>query len=427
MASDSSYRALSFRRTFALMLILVVFPAAGLSGFGVVAIINERAAVEKRLQTSWQGKLDLLNRQLIEAQKREGAEVSPAQIDQLLTELSRASSTESVHFELRPVKATKDSSGNGSSGGLVGKIVSGVSPSPPGLAERVLGPPLQDFRLVVVPMGEDPIIRASNRNRVVYAVLLVLFYGLLALGVVYTARVLYLQTKLSRLKTDFVSLVSHELKTPLTSIRMFIEMLSLGRVKDSAQAQEILALLAKESERLSNLIERVLDWGRIESGRKEYHRVQTSAHLLIEASLAALRAQRFNETIAIEQTEDPELPPLFIDLSALAGALLNLLQNAFKYSGDQKTIKIRARKEKKGVSIDVEDNGAGIPPRERKRIFDRFYRIDSLLTRKTEGSGLGLALAKRIVEAQGGKISVKSEVGKGSCFTLRLPAMKPPR
>jgi two-component system phosphate regulon sensor histidine kinase PhoR len=118
---------------------------------------------------------------------------------------------------------------------------------------------------------------------------------------------------------------------------------------------------------------------------------------------------------------DSGLPGVEVDRDALAGALLNLMQNAFKYAGDPKRVAVRARVEPKGVAIDVEDNGSGIPPRERRRIFERFYRVDNLLTRKTEGSGLGLSISKRIVEAHGGKISVKSEPGRGSCFTIHLP------
>jgi signal transduction histidine kinase len=120
----------------------------------------------------------------------------------------------------------------------------------------------------------------------------------------------------------------------------------------------------------------------------------------------------------------PNLPMLHVDREAITGALLNLLQNAFKYSGQDKQIAVRARLEDRGVAIDVEDAGVGIPQRERKRIFERFYRVDSLLTRDTEGSGLGLSIAKRIVEAHQGKISVRSELGKGSCFTIHLPSLR---
>jgi signal transduction histidine kinase len=293
--------------------------------------------------------------------------------------------------------------------------------APTSLAERELGAPLQDYRIVAVPMGEDPVAQASARNRAVYIVLMAVFYGTLAVGVVFTARALYRQASHSRMKTDFVSLVSHELRTPLTSIRMFIETLALGRVKDPAQTQEILSMLVRETERLSEMIERVLDWARIESGRREYHLEAITVADVLDTSLAAFRAQRIDAKMSLSRELAPDLPRITADREALAGAVLNLLQNAFKYTGAEKRIALRARREKKGVVIEVEDNGIGISPRDRKKVFDRFYRVDNLLTRKTEGSGLGLAIARRIIDAHGGKIQVRSQLGKGSCFSIQLP------
>ncbi|MFP2934297.1 sensor histidine kinase, partial [Pyxidicoccus sp. 3LG] len=289
----------------------------------------------------------------------------------------------------------------------------------------VLSPPLQDFRLVVLPTGEDPVARASTRNRVLYGVLLGLFYLTLTFGVVYTGRALYREAQLSRMKTDFVSLVSHELRTPLTSIRMFIETLALGRLKDPAQMQEVLTLLTRETERLSIFIERVLDWARIEGGRKVYQRAPMPVMEVVDAAVGAFRAQRLEGGVDLEVDVPEGLPRLDVDKDAVAGALLNLLQNAYKYSGpENRRILLTARGGGKFVDLSVEDNGVGIAPKERKRIFERFYRVDNLMTRKTEGSGLGLAIARRIVEAHGGRIAVHSEPGRGSRFTIHLPVGK---
>jgi signal transduction histidine kinase len=152
------------------------------------------------------------------------------------------------------------------------------------LASLTLASPLQDFRLVARALGEDPVVRASTRNRIWYGVLLTLFYVTLALGVIYTGRTLYREAQLSRLKTDFVSLVSHELRTPLTSIRMFIDTLAMGRVTDPTEMQTVLDLLSKETTRLSGMIESVLDWSRIESGKKQYQRVVTPVSVIIETA-----------------------------------------------------------------------------------------------------------------------------------------------
>jgi two-component system, OmpR family, phosphate regulon sensor histidine kinase PhoR len=496
---------LSFRRTFALLIVLVVLPSAGLSGFGVVAIINERAAVEKRLEAAWHGTLKALAKDLpqelrqarfvergeelelvttpgrvlsnasfwISAGKvtcpdaalslalngvltdlshlppdptvfslyvgghpvllaaeryREGVrgtQLSTPAVEALLMELAERylASPEPVLFALRPILRETNE-------GLMGRLMSEVVQArasalgPQVLADQGLGAPLQDFRLVVLPTGEDPVARASTRNRVVYGVLLGLFYLTLTFGVVYTGRVLYREAKLSRLKTDFVSLVSHELRTPLTSIRMFIETLALGRLKDPAQTQEVLQLLTRETERLSVLIERVLDWARLESGRKEYQREPVAVADVVDMAVAAFRAQRLDGGVELKVEVPTGLPPVEVDRHAMAGALLNLLQNAYKYSGQDKRIALTVRAYRRWVALSVEDNGVGIAKRDRQRIFERFYRVDNLLTRKTEGSGLGLAITKRIIEAHGGHISVQSTLGRGSLFTIQLPAGK---
>ncbi|MFY0525340.1 sensor histidine kinase [Archangium gephyra] len=506
MPSPQPSVLLSFRRTFALLIILVVLPSAGLSGFGVVAIINERAAVEKRLEAAWQGTLETLTQELpaelraarfelvdgkprlvtsegrrlstedsfqvegkqvsssdtelaatlqavqssatdfpagtsyfslmvggratlIAAERQgdvvHGVRLSPEALEAMLAERAdgHVTSSEPVRFVLL---ARQEATGEG----LMGKLALEVAQArasalgPQVLAEQVLPPPLQDFRLAVVPTGEDPVARASTRNRVVYVVLLGLFYVTLTFGVVYTGRVLYREARLSRMKTDFVSLVSHELRTPITSIRMFIETLALGRVKDPAQTQQVLQLLTQETERLSTLVERVLDWARIESGRKVYHPEVLPVPAVVDAAVTAFRAQRLESELRLSVDLPEELPTVQVDKEAIAGALLNLLQNAYKYSREDKHITLTVRANRKWVDLTVEDHGMGIAPRDRRRIFERFYRVDNLLTRKTEGSGLGLAIAKHIVEAHGGRITLKSELGKGSRFTIQLPVGK---
>jgi signal transduction histidine kinase len=498
-ASLPSPRLLSFRRAFALIILLVVLPSAGLSGFGIVAIVNERAAVEKRLGVTWGGRLEALGASLqhtlgqaqltpieggLSVRARDvlltettfeltpaglhspdpdlhsalvragkvllpsllpdqaqcfstdgggqalivcarrvgltvlGAKLSIERLEQLLSELAptHGDSTEGVRYALVPVKGE-------SRDGLVGKLVSVAERDTP-IARRLLPPPLQDFQVAAIPLGVDPVERVSFRNRAVYGTLLGIFYVVLALGVAYTGRTLYREARLSRLKTDFVSLVSHELRTPLTSIRMFIETLSLGRVQNPEQTQEVLQLLAKETERLSGMIERVLDWAKIESGHKSYQREAVTVREVVDSAVESFRAHRLDagSVLSVDLSED--LPPLSADKDALAGALLNLLHNAFKYGGGEKPIQVRARREGEGVRLEVEDHGVGIALRDQRRIFDRFYRVDNLLTRRSEGSGLGLSIARRIVEAHGGRLTLKSELGKGSCFSVHLPAVE---
>src|SRR5229473_3357630 len=424
---------LSFRRTFGLLMLLIVLPSAGLSGFGVLAIVNERAAVEKRIESNWTVRLEPLTQRLVSAlgasrsqqdgtglriTSLDGTLLSGAQFtikgDQIDTNDARLKVALKSGLPDLPIGSDRPlffsiSSQHGTfllAAVRAGQEIRGAQISPQGV-DRLL----QTLAAGVPTAGEQ--------------VLLGLFYLTLVLGVILTARALYREARLSRLKTDFVSLVSHELRTPLTSIRMFIETLALGRVEEPAQTQEVLRALGKETARLSELIERVLDWARIESGRRTYHREQMEAQRLIDATLEAFRAQRPDAPVQLSCQLQPNLPRLYVDREAITGALLNLLQNAFKYGGKDKQIAVRAKAEHRGIAIEVEDNGPGIPLRERKRIFERFYRVDGLLTRQTEGSGLGLSIAKRIVEAHGGKISVRSELGKGRCFTMHLPSLGP--
>jgi signal transduction histidine kinase len=499
MPTPETIEFLSFRRTFTLLIVLVVLPSAGLSGFGVVAIINERAAVEKRLESAWGQRLatvrDQLQRTLTalagvptpsglrlllqgkpvsgtgfvveegttrsddarlraavtglgpelavvpdqpvvfslastqgtflvaamrDGERIVGCEVLVAAIDAVLPAMLNLSPQDPAQLELVAVQREAPQ-------GLLSRFVAGVS----GVREAALGQrelaglalasPLQDFRLVAYVVGEDPVAQASTRNRILYGVLLGVFYIALFLGVLYTGRTLYREAHVSRLKTDFVSLVSHELRTPLTSIRMFIDMLDTGRVQDAAEQKRVFTMLATETRRLSGMIDGVLDWARIESGRKQYHLEPVPVQRLVDAAAESFRLQRAEAGLDFRVEVPPDLPPVRADADAFPGALLNLLQNAFKYSGALKRITLRAVPDEGQVVFEVEDNGVGIARRELKKVFDRFYRVDSLLTRSTEGSGLGLSIAQRIVAAHGGRISVDSTVGKGSTFRIHLP------
>jgi two-component system phosphate regulon sensor histidine kinase PhoR len=237
-----------------------------------------------------------------------------------------------------------------------------------------------------------------------------------------TIAVVYREARVAKLQTDFVNKVSHELRTPLTSIRMFVETLQLGRIQDEARQREALEIIADETARLSALINRLLDWARMESGRRKYELVRQPVEPIVDAALQAFEAQLLQVPAEIERSVPPELPPVLADFQALTEALVNLLQNAHKYTGDDKRIAIRAAAVGPTVQISVADNGPGIPSREQKRIFEKFYRARDPLQRTIEGTGLGLSMVKHIVSGHGGKIGVQSEVGRGAVFTIELPA-----
>jgi two-component system phosphate regulon sensor histidine kinase PhoR len=261
----------------------------------------------------------------------------------------------------------------------------------------------------------------------VFGILILALVATTIIGTIATLVVLYREAYLSRLQTDFVNKVSHDLRTPLTSIRMFVETLQLGRLEDPARQAEALSIISQETERLSALIARLLDWARMESGKRSYDLRRQPVAPIVDDALRAMEPQRI-QTGAEVLRELPEgLPQIRVDRDALADALVDLLQNAFKYTGPEKRITVLARAAGNAMEIVVQDNGPGIPGADQKRIFDKFYRGKDPLERTIEGSGLGLSMVKHVVEAHGGKVSVKSELGKGAAFTILLPIAEAPQ
>jgi signal transduction histidine kinase len=229
------------------------------------------------------------------------------------------------------------------------------------------------------------------------------------------------ETEMARLKSDFVANVSHDLRTPLSVIRMFGETLELGRVPDEARRQEYYRVITRESERLSRLIDNVLDFSRIESGRRRYERVPTAVEPLVRETLEAFAYPLEQGRFKVEVIIAPDLPEVPMDADAVAQALANLVDNAIKYSAVDRVLVVDARREDDRLALSVTDRGIGIPRAEQSRIFEKFYRVGQSETQGRRGSGVGLALVRHVVEAHGGDVTVESAPGEGSRFTLRLP------
>jgi signal transduction histidine kinase len=243
---------------------------------------------------------------------------------------------------------------------------------------------------------------------------------LLAGGIFLTYRNVSKEMALARLKSDFVSNVSHELRTPLALIRLYAETLELGRLTSPDKHQEYYCIIRKESERLTALINNILDFSRIEAGRKEYEFRETNMRDLVRNTLESYRYQIEQHGFTFEENVS-EVPPLKVDREAVARSLVNLVNNALKYSQDRKYIGVNLYRENGCVKLEVIDHGIGIPLNEQPKIFEKFYRVGDPLVHNTKGSGLGLSLVQHIARAHGGDVEVDSTPGAGSKFTITLP------
>jgi two-component system phosphate regulon sensor histidine kinase PhoR len=255
-------------------------------------------------------------------------------------------------------------------------------------------------------------------------ILVLTFTGTLVTGVILVWVFVRRERNLSELQADFVSKVSHELRTPLTSIRMFTETLKLRRGDAKAEARCIEAL-DRESTRLQELIDRLLDWGKMESGMRIYQLAPHSVQDIVDQAVEAFEPLRERRDVELTISVPAGLAPVSCDRGAVVDALVNLLSNAYKYSGTPRKIEISAAEDRGKTRLTVKDNGPGIPRREQSRIFLKFYRVDDKLTRKQEGSGLGLSIVQHIARAHRGKVEVESAPGNGSAFTLVLPTNRP--
>lgn len=253
-----------------------------------------------------------------------------------------------------------------------------------------------------------------------YAVTLVLILGAALLAAYLLLRDLHREAQTAEMRSHFVASVSHELKTPLTAIQAGAETLLLDRA-DPQATREYLQTILSESARLSRLVDNVLDFSRIEQGRKSYRMQSTCLDEVVRSAARAMEYPLSQLGFTLTISGDDTKPTLNADADALKQALLNLIGNAMKYSGEARSIEIRMGSRTDEAFCDVIDHGIGISRDDQARIFERFHRVRSSQTESIAGTGLGLALALHIVEAHQGRIEVSSDLGSGSTFSVRLP------
>ena len=254
-----------------------------------------------------------------------------------------------------------------------------------------------------------------------YLVALLLVLSVTLFGAYLLWRDVRRELRLAEMRSQFVSSVSHELKTPLTAIRMFAETLRMGRSPDPQTQAEYLETIVNESERLTRLLNNVLDFSKIEQGKKIYHPEMTFLPEIVQAAARAMQYPLAQQGFELRVNVENGLPPVRVDPDALQQAILNLLTNAMKYSGESRQIDLRLRTQDSRAVIEVSDRGVGIASTEQARIFEKFYRAPTRENQLIAGTGLGLALVEHIAKAHGGHVSVRSAPGEGSTFSIHLP------
>ena len=227
--------------------------------------------------------------------------------------------------------------------------------------------------------------------------------------------------QMAEMRSHFVASVSHELKTPLTAIRMFAETLSLGRMRDEQAKSEYLETIVNESERLARLVDNVLDFSKIEQGKKIYRMLPTELPEVMRSAARAMQYPLSQQGFSLNVSIDENLGSIPADADALEQAILNLLSNAVKYSGEGREIDLCCARRNGHAVIAVTDRGIGIAAEDQALVFEKFYRVRASNTDLIAGTGLGLTLVKHIAQAHGGSVEVESAPGKGSTFSIRIP------
>jgi signal transduction histidine kinase len=257
----------------------------------------------------------------------------------------------------------------------------------------------------------DPFASAAKRKRTIYLWAGVITSAGMAMLALLVAGYLRRQIRLTRLKNDLIATVSHELKTPLSSMRLLVDTLLAGRYQNEQQILDYLQLISRENTRLSNLIDNFLAFSRMERKKTTFERSSIRAEEIVKAAVEAVADRAEAPGCRLEVSLAPELPSIRGDRDALVTVRVNLLDNALKYTSEPKIIRLRCTASNGWVSIEVEDNGIGFSPRDAKRIFERFYQVDESLSRRAGGCGLGLSIVEFIVTAHGGTVAARGEPG----------------
>jgi signal transduction histidine kinase len=389
-----------------IFILSILIPTALLAHFGLKAVQSEKSVVESNMRRVYESMADVVQNEVTAA------------LDGLSPEfLKDTPIVESVLNDQASIFRDQvrifDSSG---------RALGGEPPKDIGIP--VLRRPLKDIPYVIAVYERYPALIKGlemRKNVLSLYIAMIVFAAFFILGgSFFTLSALSEQWRMAELKSEFVSALSHDLRRPLTSIRMFSEMLKEGTVPTEDKKKEYYNIISNESEQLTNLANNILDFSRIERGRKKYLFEERDISELAAETVENFRSHMGGSGERIVLNMENNIPTLKMDAYAIAQAITNLLSNAVKYSPPEGRILVNVVKKQANVAIEVIDQGIGIPKKEHKKIFEKFYRAGQEDT-NVEGAGLGLTLVKCAVEAHSGRVELDSSPGKGSKFTLVLP------
>lgn len=285
-----------------------------------------------------------------------------------------------------------------------------------------ISPYFPGHQILIKLKNEGLIDEFVRRRSWIYAIALALLLGGMVLGVLLILRDISREEHLAQLRSDFISNVTHELKTPLTSVQLFTESIILDRINSETDKKEYLRIILKETESLKRMINNILEFSKKEKGKQEYKFEEVNVTSLVHMAINDLDYWLVEKGFTL-QTQMEDNVTATADQDALKQAIINLLSNAIKFSRERKEILVGIKEEKRAVMIEVEDKGIGIPEDQKDLIFEAFYRVGQKDAEDISGTGLGLTVVKEIVEAHHGKILVESQLNEGSKFTIILNSM----
>lgn len=263
-----------------------------------------------------------------------------------------------------------------------------------------------------------------NQKKSSFIIIISLITASLVLGVWFVYTNIKKEIKLAQIKSDFVSNVSHELRTPLALISMFAETLEMGRVNSEEKKTEYYKIISQETNRLGRIVSSILNFSKMEAGKRKFEFIETDLNSILDKILNTYKFHLQNKGFKLVFEKDENIKSIYADEEALSEALINLIDNAMKYSGDIKEITIKTGSMNASAFVEIQDKGIGIAEEDQKKIFDKFYRVPTGLVHNIKGTGLGLTLVKQIVDNHKGSIEVKSKPEKGSTFILIFPVYK---